>query len=89
MSRWEDRSIKDDFNKASVGQKASPDQQEEPKLEFKPPNNSGPGMGGYRTSWDHHKHQKGLDEKAAQTKDTPIKDDPSLSKTFNNNAKNK
>ncbi|WP_424830258.1 hypothetical protein [Ruegeria sp.] len=87
MSRWEERSIKNDFNKAAAGQAEKSHSQPKPKLKPKPPKYAAPGLGGSgHTAWDQHTQRKGG---AGAQKDVRAKDSRALKDKFNGEAKKK
>lgn len=84
MSRWDERSIKNDFNEAAQDTKQEPDKPDDPELKYDPPGPSGPAPGGGNsTAWDRHQTQRsqGMDK----TKDpTPSK---TVTEEFNKKSK--
>lgn len=78
-------SLKDNFNdKAKSGEATSKpkEKQDQPKLELKPPGMSSTSN---RTAWDRSRPQNAEPSKQGPT---ASKEDPRLSKNFNNRAKN-
>lgn len=90
MSRWDERNIiKDDFNKAAVGQpEKEPEKPKDPELKPKPPTPVGPGGmgGGAPSAWERH-HAQTPNQQV--DKQTPQKENPALSKDFEKAAKGK
>ena len=89
MSKWDERNvIKDDFNKAAIGQTdKEPEKPKDPEMKPKPPSFDGPGgMGsGSSNAWDRQQQQT-----LSQGKDKGGTPPPSgLKQEFNSAARKK
>ena len=89
MSKWDERNvIKDDFNKAAIGQTdKEPEKPKDPEIKPKPPSIDGPGGmgGGPSNAWDRQQQQTSSQEKGKDGTPPPS----GLTQEFNSASKQK
>ena len=67
MSRWEEHSIKNDFNEAAKEKEVELDKPDDPELTYDPPGPAGPAPGGSSApAFDRHQAQRSQDVQKSQ-----------------------